>query len=277
MKNLVGLTKATGGIRDCPGNGSLLRGRQSARGRRPRLTVGGRKVVWLPSMIQYSPSTISWRATGRLACCTDVSMTIVCWSVKGGSGTTVTAVSLARLLADRHKEGALLVDTQGDGLVVLGHDAPVERGLRTWLASPADVGTSALDLLAIDVGRNLKVLPEGNVPDRSPVPERWQAMGSYLEDLSVPVVVDLGTLSTAGRSGRRSLLVAAHTSLLVVRPCYLAIRRAVDFPVRPTGVVVVREADRSLPQPTFPRHSVSRSSRRLRSIRASPASSTPDS
>ena len=172
-------------------------------------------------------------------------MTVVCWSVKGGSGTTVTAVSLARLFADRYT-GAMLVDTQGDGLLVLGYDAPVERGVRTWLASPDDVGTSALDLLSIDLGNNLKVLPAGGIPDRNPGRDRWDALGTYLAQLGVPVIVDLGTLSSAGRSGRRSLLDAADSSLLVLRPCYLAVRRAIDFPVRPTGVVVVREDDRSI-------------------------------
>ena len=35
-------------------------------------------------------------------------------------------------------------------------------------------------------------------------------------------------------------------SLLVLRPCYLALRRALVAPVRPSGVVLVREHDRVL-------------------------------
>ena len=35
-------------------------------------------------------------------------------------------------------------------------------------------------------------------------------------------------------------------SLLVVRPCFLALRRAVAAPVRPSGIVLVREAGRAL-------------------------------
>jgi hypothetical protein len=35
-------------------------------------------------------------------------------------------------------------------------------------------------------------------------------------------------------------------SLLVLRPCYLALRRAVAAPFRPSGVVLVREPGRAL-------------------------------
>jgi len=173
-------------------------------------------------------------------------MTIVCWSVKGGSGTTVIAASLAQVLADRDDQGALLVDTDGDALVALGHESPTSRGVRTWLASPEDVGPDALDLLAIDAGRNLRVLPAGELPGRVPTPARWEALAAFLGSRPYPVVVDLGTLSAASRSGRRVMLETATSSLLVVRPCYLAIRRALEFPVRPSGVVLVREDDRSL-------------------------------
>ena len=57
------------------------------------------------------------------------------------------------------------------------------------------------------------------------------------------VVVDAGS-SPAGAA--LQLVAAAGTSLLVLRPCYLALRRAVAAPVRPSGVVLVREAGRAL-------------------------------
>ncbi len=173
-------------------------------------------------------------------------MTIVCWSVKGGSGTTVTATSLARVLADRHGSGALLVDTAGDALVVLGQEEVKTRGVRTWLGSADDVSSDALDLLTIDAGHNLRVLPAGDVPSSIPTPTRWRELAGYLDRCEQAVVVDLGTLSAPHRSGRRTLLESAATSLLVIRPCYLAVRRAIEFPVRPTGVILVREDDRSI-------------------------------
>ena len=50
--------------------------------------------------------------------------------------------------------------------------------------------------------------------------------------------------------GRTELVAAvaanADHSLLVVRPCFLALRRAVRAPIRPTGVVLVAEEGRAL-------------------------------
>jgi hypothetical protein len=58
-----------------------------------------------------------------------------------------------------------------------------------------------------------------------------------------PVVADCGA-TPAGP--RLALAAAASTSLLVLRPCYLALRRAQSFPLRPSGVVLVDEPGRSL-------------------------------
>src|SRR5438105_1478067 len=43
-----------------------------------------------------------------------------------------------------------------------------------------------------------------------------------------------------------ALAASATVSLLVIRPCYLALRRALDAPLRPSGVVLVSEEGRSL-------------------------------
>jgi hypothetical protein len=52
------------------------------------------------------------------------------------------------------------------------------------------------------------------------------------------VVVDDGPLA--------ALVHRATPSLLVLRPCYLALRRAANHPLRPAGVVLVTEAGRAL-------------------------------
>jgi hypothetical protein len=39
---------------------------------------------------------------------------------------------------------------------------------------------------------------------------------------------------------------AASASLLVLRPCYLSLRRALQAPMRPSGVILVSEPGRSL-------------------------------
>ena len=75
----------------------------------------------------------------------------------------------------------------------------------------------------------------------------WLASGAV-------VVVDAGVLTTeGGASGRGSddelcwrLAAEADRSVLVTRACYLALRRTVSLPVRPSGVVLVTEAGRAL-------------------------------
>jgi hypothetical protein len=57
------------------------------------------------------------------------------------------------------------------------------------------------------------------------------------------VVADCGR---AERSPGRDLAAGATLSLEVLRPCYLALRRALDTPIRPTGIVLVNEPGRSL-------------------------------
>src|SRR4051794_33057920 len=67
---------------------------------------------------------------------------VSCWSVKGGSGTTVVASSLALLLATRSPAGSVLVDLAGDVPAVLGIPEPDGPGVSDWLAAgdsvPAD-------------------------------------------------------------------------------------------------------------------------------------------
>lgn len=63
-----------------------------------------------------------------------------------------------------------------------------------------------------------------------------------------------GTSGGGGRPGGPSgpgataaeLVAHARRSLLVIRPCYLALRRAAQAPLRPTGVVLIREPGRVL-------------------------------
>ncbi len=49
-----------------------------------------------------------------------------------------------------------------------------------------------------------------------------------------------------GRAVGLALAAGAEVSLLVLRPCYLALRRALAAPVRPSGVVLVTESGRAL-------------------------------
>ncbi len=79
--------------------------------------------------------------------------------------------------------------------------------------------------------------------DRS---EQAELLVSLLGSQQRQVVVDAGRIDGSPASCARLLATSAVMSLLVVRPCYLALRRVVASGVRPTAVVVVTEPWRAL-------------------------------
>jgi hypothetical protein len=165
---------------------------------------------------------------------------IACWSVKGGSGTTVVATVLALLHA--RAGGALVADLVGDVPAALGIPEPPGPGLAAWLAAADDVGADALDRLAVAVAPGLDLLATGP-PGPPGRPGRGAALAAALAHHDRPVIIDAGS-SPVGPA--LDVAAAASVSLLVVRPCFLALRRAVAAPIRPSGVVLVREPGRSL-------------------------------
>ncbi len=162
--------------------------------------------------------------------------------MKGGSGTTVVACSLALLHGRAGPEGALLVDLVGDVPAVLGQPEPDGPGVAAWLAAGDDVGADALERLAVPAAAGLALVPTGDAgaPARS---GRGALLAAALEADRRPVVVDAGSCPTGAAL---DIVAAAATSLLVLRPCFLALRRAVAAPIRPSGVVLVREPGRAL-------------------------------
>lgn len=183
-------------------------------------------------------------------------MLITIWSVKGGSGVSVVAAGLAAVLAQNAPDGgggaatrpgALLVDLGSDQPAVLGLASPDGPGVTDWLSSDRADG-EALRRLEVDVTPSLSLLPVGShaAPVREAGSSTWshereQQLVDLLVDDGRPVVVD-GSLG----SPPVPALAAAGLSLLVVRPCYLALRRAIGGGVRADGVVLVEEAGRAL-------------------------------
>lgn len=156
---------------------------------------------------------------------------ILCWAAKGGSGTTVVACALA--LARRP---ATLVDLGGDSATALGMDEPAGPGIADWLASPTARPVD-LDGLAVPIRDDVRLIPRGTarLPD-----DQWPRLIAAL-DGPVPAIVDCGTGCPP-----RELHDAAEHSLLVTRPCYIALRRALRADIRPTGIVLVDEPGRAL-------------------------------
>jgi hypothetical protein len=161
-------------------------------------------------------------------------MITVCFAVKGGSGTTVVVASMA-LTAPRP---TLIVDLDGDLPAVLGVPEPDGPGLLDWARSTADAGK--LSDLAIDITDGVSLLPRGQ---QGPVPpERWADAADWLHGRTSDVIVDAGTTPAPSPS----LIAAADRTVLVTRPCYLAMRAAARLEHRPSGVIVIEEPGRAL-------------------------------
>jgi hypothetical protein len=151
---------------------------------------------------------------------------IACWSAKGGAGTTVVTAALGLVLARRHPAGALLVDLAGDLPAALG--LPPEAGATDASGSSGEVPVGRLPLA---------LRPSGSRPDPASLRRDPRA-----------VVADCGRLDVPDAPGA-GLVAAADRSLLVLRPCYLGLRRAMACEVRPAGVVLVTEAGRAITAP----------------------------
>jgi MinD-like ATPase involved in chromosome partitioning or flagellar assembly len=162
----------------------------------------------------------------------------VCWSVKGGSGTTVVAAGLAVVLRGP-VDPVVAVDLAGDLPAALGVAEPTGPGVQEWLAAASDVGVDALLSLGARA-EGLQVVPWG-APAGPVEPLRWAVLGEGLSATSASVVVDAGGPPPTALAG------AAALNLVVVRSCYLALRRAVGVAEQAaTGAVLVKEPGRSI-------------------------------
>ena len=172
---------------------------------------------------------------------------LVCfWSPKGGSGTSVIAAAAALVLA---REGpARVADLAGDLPAVLGLAADPDQGLRDWLRIGPEAPTEALDRVALDAGDGLALLPAGSGDLANVTPEAGAALAVALRGDPRPTVVDVGVLGARSDPALHAFVEVADAHVIVVRGCYLALRRAVrlDLTARASGAVYVEEAGRAL-------------------------------
>jgi cellulose biosynthesis protein BcsQ len=168
------------------------------------------------------------------------------WSPKGGSGTSVTAAACA-VHAARRIGPVRLVDLCGDQPAVLGLGAEPETGVADWLAAGPTAPTDALDRLSVEVTPGLSLLPRGrlaSVLEPAAAAESGAALAVALRDGPL-TVVDVGVPDSPVA---RAVLEVSDVSLVVVRECYLALRRAAASPLtaRAFGLVVLQEPGRAL-------------------------------
>jgi MinD-like ATPase involved in chromosome partitioning or flagellar assembly len=164
---------------------------------------------------------------------------IVCWSVKGGSGTTVVASTLALVHAEKTSRGALIVDLAGDVPAVLGLAEPSGIGIGEWFAQSENSSRMTLQSIAIQATANLQLISRGSgqiAPNAN-----FAELAASLATFDLPVVIDAGCGVVSPE-----LLARASSSLLITRPCYLSLRRAAQLNVAPHGVVLINEPGRAL-------------------------------
>lgn len=161
-------------------------------------------------------------------------MLTVCYSVKGGQGCTTVAAGLAVAGAP-----VTVLDATGDVPAGLGVPEPTGPGLLDLLSSTGPVSVNDLRSVTIDTG-HAGVVARGASLDLV-TGERWRELGEALVRDDGAWVLDAGT----GPAWQAAAVRCAR-SLLVIRNCYLALRRATEAPVRPSAVVLVEEPGRAL-------------------------------
>jgi cellulose biosynthesis protein BcsQ len=168
------------------------------------------------------------------------------WSSKGGSGTSVFTAAGALVLA--RGPGVRLVDLGGDQPAIFGLGAEPRTGVLDWLEAGPGAPTDGLDRLAIEAAPGVALIPRGEEPTAlapRPAAEAGAALAVALRDGPTPTLVDAGT---ADAPAARALLEVSDATILVVRGCYLALRRSVRHPAlaRAAGIVVLEEPGRAI-------------------------------
>lgn len=160
----------------------------------------------------------------------------VCWSPKGGSGTSVVAAAIASLAAAGGRD-TLLVDLAGDQNAIFG--LPRGEGIGDWFAAPDDVGPEAFRSLEVDVVDRLRLLGRGLAASSDWEGDRVALAMAFLDSRSELVVID------SGRTPPEGLPLQASTTV-VTRACYLGLRRLTEAPRDGARVVLIEEPGRAL-------------------------------
>lgn len=160
----------------------------------------------------------------------------VCWSPKGGSGTSVVSAAIAVQSAAVGRE-TLLVDLAGDQPAIFGVDGG--EGVGDWFAAADDVGPESLRSLEVEISDRLRLLRRGIAPSSQWSPERMAVAMAVFERRPDLVVVDGGRQTGCG-------LPSSAATVVVVRACYLGVRRVADAARNGARIVVIEEPGRAL-------------------------------
>lgn len=174
-------------------------------------------------------------------------MLTICRSTKGGSGTSTVTAGLAAIAGLRTitaRTSVLVVDLLDDLPAIFGIAVPL-AGLAEWLTRSTD--QDFVDLCQ-DCGHGVQLMPRGTGPLPDPTSNLWNRLAGVIEHHVASgndVFMDLGTHRIPDRLECRLAAIPTR-SLLVIRPCYLALRRATECREAFDGVVLVTGGDRVL-------------------------------
>jgi cellulose biosynthesis protein BcsQ len=158
-------------------------------------------------------------------------------SPKGGNCTTVTASAFAIVSAMRGTN-TLLIDLCGDVPAAIGMAEPHGPGINDWLNEENIGDPQQMVMLGTPVIPGLVVLHRGaRFVTGEP---RWEALATAISALPHDVIIDAGTTYVPD-----ALTQAVNNVSMVVKPCYLSLRRASRLP-RPSNVFVIKEENRAL-------------------------------
>ncbi len=165
-------------------------------------------------------------------------MSTVFCSPKGGNCTTVTAAAHAVITASTRggTTPTVIVDLGGDMPAVLGVAEPDSPGINEWLSEQCRLSVGELVASASPVAPGLALVHRGSafVEGRP----RWGELATLLGEHEIVLDAGTGWLPP-------EVTAAARETVLVTRPCYTSLRRAVRMP-RPSQVFAVDEPHRAL-------------------------------
>lgn len=158
-------------------------------------------------------------------------------SPKGGNCTTVTASAYALVSAMRGTN-TLLIDLCGDIPAAIGMAEPHGPGINDWLNEDNMGDAQQMVSLGTPVIPGLVVVHRGSrFVSGEP---RWDALATAIGALPHDVIIDAGTTYVP-----EALTRSVNNVSMVVKPCYLSLRRASRL-ARPSNVFVIKEENRAL-------------------------------
>jgi hypothetical protein len=132
----------------------------------------------------------------------------------------------------------VLIDLCGDVPAAAGMAEPTTPGINDWLSESSTSDAQALVTLGTPFDNGLVIVHRGSsFVDGQP---RWSDLANAITTLPMNIVIDAGTTFLPDELRR----AVTHVTM-VVKPCYLSLRRASRMQ-RPTQLFVVCEESRAL-------------------------------